>query len=72
VSKLRLKLLEKEIMIKKLADKCGVTSYIMGQKIKYNDRLKLPEIKIILDELNTTFEDVFLNDEIEEPNKFQL
>lgn len=72
MSKLRLKLLEKEIMIKKLADKCGVTSYIMGQKIKYNDRLKLPEIKIILDELNTTFEDVFLNDEIEEPNKFQL
>jgi len=62
MTRLKIKLLEKDIMIKKLADKCGVTSYIMGQKIKYNNRLKLPEIKIILKELNSTFEEIFIDD----------
>lgn len=70
MTRLKIKLLEKDIMIKNLADKCGVTSYIMGQKIKYNNRLKLPEIKIILKELNSTFEEIFIDDNNE--NDFEV
>lgn len=55
---LKLLLAKNHITIRKLAKKCNVSDYRMGQKIR-DYKLNLNEIKIILEMLDMKFEDVF-------------
>lgn len=55
---LKLLLAKNHITIRELAQKCNLSNYRMGQKIR-DYRLNLREIKIILEMLDMKFEDVF-------------
>ena len=62
MNKLKLILYQRSIQIKDLATLCQLTPAHMSKKITNNDYFKLNEIKIILNVLKLSFEEVFCNE----------